>query len=105
MKGKEYKTVKNMVTVCEPASSQRNFWEYGNWDTSFVIQKDFSKSPSKISGLLTPKFPFGLRSLPWLVGHPVSANVPWDGWTVKSANLSPQGLLVAIWVIVAVGLL
>ena len=105
MKGKEYKTVKNKVTVCEPASSQRNFWEYKNWDTSFVIQKDFSKSPSKISGLLTPKFPSGLRSSFRLVGHPTSANVPWDGWAVQVANLSPSGLLAAIWVIVAIGLL
>ena len=105
MKGKEYKTVKNKVTVCEPASSQRNFWEYKNWGTGFVIQKDFSKSPSKISGLLTPKFPSGLRSSLRFVGLPVSANVPWDGWAVQVANQRPQGLFAAIWVIVTVGLL
>ena len=54
--------VKKKDKVCEPASSQRNFYEYKNWVTCFVLQKDFSKSPSKISGLLTPKFPSGLRS-------------------------------------------
>ena len=105
MKGKEYKTVKNKDTVCEPASSQRNFWGYENWGTSFVLQKDFSKSPSKISGLLTPKFPSGLRRPFWLVWHPVSANFPWDRWTVQVANQRPQGLFAAIWVIVTVGLL
>ena len=105
MKGKEYKIVKKKDTVCEPASSQRNFYECKNSVTCFVLQKDFSKSPSKISGLLAPKFPSGLRSPFRLVRLPVSANVPWDGWSVQVANLSPQRLLAVIWAIVAVGLL
>lgn len=90
MKGDEYKTVRKKDTVCEPASSQRNFWEGRNRDTCFVLQKDFSKSPSKISGLLTPKFPSGLRSPFRLSLQPVSANVPWDGWAVQVAVRSPS---------------
>lgn len=85
--------VRKKDTVCEPASRQRNFWKGRNRDTCFVLQKDFSKSPSKIAGLLTPKFPSGLKSASWLALQPVSANFPWDGWAVQVADHSPSGLL------------
>lgn len=71
----------------------------------FCTTKGFLEKSLKISGLLTSKFPSGLRSAPWVVWHPASANFPWDEWTVQGANLSPQGLIFAIWVIVAIGLL
>ena len=58
--------------------------------TCFVLQKDFSKSPSKKAGLLTPKFPSGLKSPFRLSLQPVSANVPWDGWAVQVAVRSPS---------------
>ena len=61
--------------------------------TNNVVQKDFSKSPSKKAGLLTPKFPSGLKSASWLALQPVSANFPWDGWSVQVADHSPSGLL------------
>ena len=89
----EYKLVRKKDTVCEPASSPRNFWECKNRDTCFVLQKDFSKSPSKISGLLTTKFPSGLRGALQFVRHPTSTNFPWDGWAVQVADHSPSGLL------------
>ena len=70
---------------------------------------DFLKSPSKISGLLTPKFPSGLRGALLLVRHPASANFPWDGWAVQVANQSPYRLslivMEAIRVVIAVRLL
>ena len=59
-----------------------------NRDTCFVLQKDFSKSPSKKAGLLTPKFPSGLKSASWLALQPVSANFPWD--ELDDAGRSPQ---------------
>jgi len=83
MLGKEYKAVKKKDNVCEPASSQRYFWECKNRDTCFVLQKDFSKSSSKIAGLLTPKFPSGLTRSFRVTLHPASAKFPWDGWTVR----------------------
>ena len=79
MKGEEYKLGRKKDMVCEPASSPRNFWKDKNGVTRFVLQKDFSKSPSKISGLLTPKFPSGLTSSSGFALHPVSANIPGDG--------------------------
>ena len=67
------------------------------------------KSPSKISGLLTPKFPSGLRGALLLVRHPASANFPWDGWAVQVADQSPSGLslvvMEAIRVVIAIRLL
>ena len=101
--------VRKKDTVCEPASRQRNFWKGRNRDTCFVLQKDFSKSPSKIAGLLTPKFPSGLKSASWLALQPVSANFPWDGWAVQVADLSPFKLLLvaleAIRFVIAIRLL
>ena len=79
--------------------------------TCFVLQKDFSKSPSKIAGLLTPKFPSGLRSPFRLSLQPVLANFPWDGWAVQVAVRSPSPswlslvTLEAISVVVATRLL
>lgn len=109
MLGKEYKAVKKKDKVCEPASSQRYFWECKNRDTCFVLQKDFSKSPSKITGLLTAKFPSGLRGALQLVWHPASANFPWDDWAVQVADQSPSGLslvaMEAVRIVVAVRLL
>ena len=60
--------------------------------TNNVVQKDFSKSPSKIAGLLTANFPSGLRGALLLVRHPASANFPWDGWVVQIADQSPSRL-------------
>ena len=51
------------------------------------------KVPLKYRGLLTPKFPSGLRGALLLVRHPASANFPWDGWAVQVADHSPSGLL------------
>ena len=82
--------IRKRDTVCEPASSPRNFWEDRNWVTCFVLQKDVSKSPSKKAGLLTPKFPSGLRSPFRLALLSVSANFPWDGWDVQVAVRSPS---------------
>ena len=90
MKGDKYKLVRKKDKVCEPASSPRNFWEDRNRDTCFVLQKDFSKSPSKKAGLLTPKFPSGLKSPFGFDLHPVSSNFPWDGWAVQAAVRSPS---------------
>ena len=103
--------VRKKDKVCEPASSQRNFWEGRNRDTCFVLQKDFSKSSSKISGLLTTKFPTGLKSPFRFALHPVSSNFPWDGWAVQVAVRSPSPsrlslvTMVAISVVVAIRLL
>ena len=60
------------LEYCSAWKNLRNWKE----DTCFVLQKDFSKSPSKIAGLLTAKFPSGLRGALMLVRHPVSANFP-----------------------------
>ena len=64
---------------------------------------------SKISGLLPPKFPSGLRGALLLVWQPATANFPWDGWAVQVADRSPSGLsLVAmetIRVVIAIRLL
>ena len=95
MLGKEYKAVKKKDKVCEPASSQRYFWECKNRDTCFVLQKDFSKSPLKISGLLTPKFPSGLGSPLRLALQPASPNVPREGWRYWCSE-RPSGLLFAV---------
>ena len=111
IKWDDCKTVNKKEMVCEPASSQRNFWEDRNGDTCLVLQKDFSKSPSKISDLLTTKFPSGLRSPFRFELHPASANFPWDGWTVQVAVRSPNPSrlslvsLGTISVIVAISLL
>ena len=104
MKGDEYKLVRKKDKVCEPASSPRNFKECNNRDTCFVLQKDFSKSPSKKSGLLTPKFPSGLRGALLLVRHPASANFPWDGWAVQVADQSPSGLSLVAMETIRVGI-
>ena len=67
------------------------------------------KVPLKYRGLLTPKFPSGLRGALLLVRHPASANFPWDGWAVQVANQSPYRLsliaMEAIRVVIAVRLL
>ena len=68
---------------------RETFRRAANRVTCFVLQKDFSKSPSKISGLLTTKFPSGLRSPFRFALHPVSSNFPWDGWAVQVAVRSP----------------
>ena len=70
--------------------------------TCFVLQKDFSKSPSKISGLLTPKFPSGLRSPFRFDLRLASANVPWDGWAVQVAVRSPSPSRLSLVILVAV---
>ena len=74
MKGEENKLGRKKDMVCEPASSPRNFWEDKNGVTRFVLQKDFSKSPSKMSGLLTAKFPFRLTRVAGPGLTPASAN-------------------------------
>ena len=90
--------------VCEPASSPRNFWKCKNRDTCFVLQKDFSKSPSKKAGLLTPKFPSGLKSASWHALQPVSANSPWDGWAVQVADQSPSRLSLVAMEAIRIGI-
>ena len=70
----------------------------------FVLQKDFSKSPSKKSGLLTPKFPSGLRSPFRLALQPVSANFHWDGWAVQVADQSSSGLLLIAMEAIRIGI-
>ena len=104
MKVDEYKLVRKKDKVCEPASSPKNFWEERNGDTCFVLQKDFSKSPSKISGLLAPKFPSGLRSPFRSALRPTSANFPWDGWTVQVANQSPSGPSLVVMEAIRIGI-
>ena len=54
------------------------------------------KVPLKYRGLLTPKFPSGLRGALLLVRHPASANFPWDGWAVQVANQSPSRLSLVV---------
>ena len=98
------KLVRKKDKVCEPASSPRNFWEDRNRDTCFVLQKDFSKSPSKKSGLLTPKFPSWLRGALLLVRHPASANFPWDGWVVQVADQSPSRLSLVAMEAIRIGI-
>ena len=109
MKGDEYKLVRKKDKVCEPASSPRNFKECNNRDTCFVLQKDFSKSPSKKAGLLTAKFLSGHRGALQYVCHPASANFLWDGWAVQVANQSPSKLslvaMEAVRVVIAIRLL
>lgn len=105
MKGDEIIAVKKKDKVCEPASSPEKLLGVRKLGHQFCTTKGFLEKSLKISGLLTSKFPSGLRSAPWVVWHPASANFPWDEWTVQGANLSPQGLIFAIWVIVAIGLL
>ena len=102
MKGDEYKTIRKKDTVCEPVSSPRNFWEDRNWVTCFVLQKDFSKSPSKIAGLLTTKFPLGLRSPFRFDLRPASANFPWDGWAAHVAVRSPSPSRLSLVTLVAI---
>lgn len=72
--------------------------------TCFVLQKNFSKSPSKKSGLLTPKFPSGLRGALLLVRHPASANFPWDGWVVQVADQSPSRLSLVAMEAIRIGI-
>ena len=69
-----------------------------------MVQKDFSKSPSKISGLLTTKFPSGLRGALLLVWQPATANFPWDGWAVQVADQSPSGLLLFAMETIRIGI-
>ena len=60
-------------------------------------------------GLLTPKFPSGIRGALQFVRHPASANFPWDGWVVQVADQSPSRLslvaMEAIRIVIAVRLL
>ena len=63
-----------------------------------------------MSGLLTPKFPSGLRSPFRFALRPASSNFPWDGWAVQVAVRSPSPsrlslvILVAVSVVVAIRL-
>ena len=60
-------------------------------------------------GLLTPKFPSGLKSASWLALQLVSANFPWDGWAVQVADQSPSWMsliaIEAVRVVIAIRLL
>ena len=72
--------------------------------TNNVVQKDFSKSPSKKAGLITPKFPSGLRSPFRSALRPASANFPWDGWAVQVADRSPSRLSLVAMEAIRIGI-